>query len=45
MDREHQLDVKIMALAEELRALTLLVEELRERLRSVERRTVGTPSP
>lgn len=36
IDREHDVDVRIAALAEEVRALTRLVEELRERVRSLE---------
>ena len=37
MDREHQLQVRIIALEDELGALTLQVEDLRERLRNLER--------
>lgn len=39
IDREHDVDVRIAALAEEVQALTRLVEELRERVRSLEHLT------
>lgn len=44
MDREHELNLKILALAEEVRALTLQVEELRERVRSAEHQLAGLES-